>query len=212
MTEYHKIKTVYARDPETKFKNLLDGQYSTPEFAMLAECQWQWTEKVNGTNIRIEWGPSSAQTVTFGGKTENAQIPARLISVLQTLFPSDKFEDAELKDDLILYGEGYGAKIQKGGGNYISDGCNFVLFDIRIGDWWLERDAVEDVAERLGINRVPIVGEGTLSQMVEVVKTGLRSTWGNFEAEGIVARPIVQLFNRKGERIITKVKGKDFVR
>ena len=32
----------------------------------------------------------------------------------------------------VLYGEGYGAKIQKGGGNYRAD-QDFVLFDVRVG-------------------------------------------------------------------------------
>ena len=34
--------------------------------------------------------------------------------------------------------------------------------------------------------------------------------WGEFQAEGIVARPRVTLFSRNGERIITKVKCRDF--
>jgi hypothetical protein len=39
---------------------------------------------------------------------------------------------------------------------------------------------------------------------------GLKSQWGDFEAEGIVARPKVDLFDRGGNRIICKIKGKDF--
>ncbi len=45
MIEYPKIRTVFKRDPETKNKTLLDGQYSTPEFQYLANSQWEFEEQ-----------------------------------------------------------------------------------------------------------------------------------------------------------------------
>ena len=39
---------------------------------------------------------------------------------------------------------------------------------------------------------------------------GKQEYWGDFIAEGIVARPKVTLFTRKGERLITKIKHRDF--
>jgi len=38
----------------------------------------------------------------------------------------------------------------------------------------------------------------------------IESVWGDFQAEGIVARPGVELFDRAGRRIITKLKCRDF--
>lgn len=111
--------------------------------------------------------------------------------------------------DVCLYGEGYGAKIQKGGGNYCPD-QDFVLFDIKIGEWWLLRLDVEDIAQKLSLDVVPVIGSGTLYEMVEIVKEGFNSQWGDFLAEGIVARPSVELKTRRGDRLITKVKCKDF--
>ena len=49
-----------------------------------------------------------------------------------------------------------------------------------------------------------------LSTAIDIVKNGLKSTFGDFEAEGIVARPVVPMFSRNGDRIIVKIKGKDF--
>src|ERR1017187_4441563 len=128
MKKYHKIQTVFLRDPETKFKTLMHGQYATPEFEFLAENKWVFTEKVDGTNIRIMW--DGAGTITFGGKTDAAQIPAFLVTRLQERFLTqrDKFT-AKFDTETCLYGEGYGAKIQKGGGNYRPD-SDFVLFDV----------------------------------------------------------------------------------
>ncbi len=30
-----------------------DGEFAQPEFETLKDVQWEWTEKVDGTNIRI---------------------------------------------------------------------------------------------------------------------------------------------------------------
>ena len=205
MDEYLKIQTVFKRDPETNHKTLLLGQYSLPEFEYLADNDWVFTEKVDGTNVRVMF---DGKNITFGGKTDNAQLPAPLLNRLK-----DRFGVAALMavfpDGGCLYGEGYGAKIQKGGGNYRQD-QDFVLFDVRVGAWWLQRADVKDVAEKLNLEIVPIVGQGTLREMVEATMIGFNSRWGDFIAEGIVARPATELCTRGGERIITKIKHKDF--
>jgi len=209
MKEYHKIQTVFKRDPANKHKTLLIGEYSLPEFEYLAENHWEFTEKVDGTNIRIMW--DGKNSVRYGGKTDNAQLPAQLLERLHedynALIMSDKFGT----ENVCLYGEGFGPKIQKGGGNY-GDRQSFVLFDVRIDDWWLKRVDVMDIAESLSTEYAPVVGTGPLSEMVIRCKDGFISHWGNFQAEGIVARPVVELKTRRGDRIITKLKCKDFSR
>jgi len=210
MEKYPKIQTVFKRDMANKGR-IIEGNYSLPEFEYLKNNKWVFTEKVNGTNIRIDWRRSEGRI--FGGKTDNAQIPASLIQRLEYLFTSEKLDNAiktEDADFLTLYGEGYGARIQKGGGNYNPTGVDFVLFDVMVGGWWLKREDVVNVAESLGIKIVPIVGIGTLQDGIELVRNGLGSLWGNFPAEGIVMKPEVELKTRAGNRIITKIKHKDF--
>ena len=113
-------------------------------------------------------------------------------------------------DGGCLYGEGYGAKIQKGGGNYRPDGIlSFRCERRRAGGWNV---GTEDVAGELDLDVVPIIGRGTLYDMVARAKCGFVSTWAHttaFMAEGIVARPSVELRDRAGHRIITKIKQKD---
>lgn len=208
MKEYHKIQTVFKRDPETKHKTLLEGYYSLPEFEYLANNKWVFTEKVDGTNIRVYFRDGK---VTFGGRTDRAKIPATLVERLNERFLPQAARFAEVFNgaDVCLYGEGYGAKIQKGS-NYRPD-QDFVLFDVIVADWWLQRHDVEAVAEKFSIDVVPVVGEGTLMEMVEHAKAGIPSTWGDFQAEGYVARPAIELKTRSGERLITKVKCRDFL-
>lgn len=215
MKEYHKIQTVFLRDPETKHKTLLDGEWALPEFRYLARTDWVFTEKVDGTNIRVMISPGAElerYNITFGGKTDAAQIPAFLVEKLQARFLTDEQRvrmQEIFPEGACLYGEGYGARIQKGGGHYRPD-QDFVLFDVKVGDWWLQREAVEDVAFKLGLDVVPILSTGNLYDMVAVVREGFDSTWGSFAAEGVVARPSVELKTRQGHRIITKLKHKDF--
>jgi ATP-dependent RNA circularization protein (DNA/RNA ligase family) len=208
MEIYHKIQTVYKRDPETKFKTLLEGQFSRPEFEYLKDSQWTWAEKIDGTNIRVLWG--NMLGFLFKGKTDKAEIPPFLFDKLMETFDIDGmksvFPDYE---EVCLYGEGYGRKIQKGGG-YIPDGVGFILFDVRIGDIWLRREDVEDIASKLDIPVTPIIGEGTLLEAVELVKSGFFSHLRDTPAEGLVMRPKVELLDRRGIRVITKLKLKDF--
>ena len=116
----------------------------------------------------------------------------------------------EFPDGGILFGEGFGAGIQKGGGKY-QDFQSFILFDVRVGDWWLEWPDVLDVGKALNLVTVPVVGRQTLNSAIEFVSAGFDSMYGGFPAEGIVAVPSVPLFNRMGRRVITKIKTKDFL-
>lgn len=221
MHEYHKIQTVFLRDPNNNYKTLLEGQYSLPEFKYLRNNRWTFTEKVDGTNIRVLYnGYPLIKEVEFRGKTDKAEIPKFLFEKLKEMFPIEKMEavfnfDRDYDEDIpfvCLYGEGYGAKIQKGGGNYRQD-QSFVLIDVKIGGrWWLRRNDVQELANKLEIECTPVIGNGTLDNMAKLAKHGFNSYWGDFTAEGIVARPEVELFARDGSRIITKLKYKDFSR
>ena len=214
--KYHKNLSLFKRDKKGD-KKFIIGEWTTPELKYLKDNDWVWTEKIDGTNIRVMW---DGKDIIFGGRSDNAQIPTSLILKLQQIFmpinAKEKFTEmfgAEEDTSVVLYGEGHGAKIQKGGGNYISDGVNFVLFDVKVGGVggiWLERENVEDIASKFGIKTVPVVGHGTLEEAIEFTKKGFKSEWGDFIAEGIVARPRVELRTRRGERIITKVKHEDF--
>jgi len=209
MTEYHKIQTVFKRNQDNKFKTLIEGDYSLPEFEYLKNNEWIFTEKIDGTNIRIFFDETN---VKFGGRTSNASIPSPLLNTLISKFSTKVMKEMlinKFKDHSVcLYGEGFGAGIQKGG--IYNKNQDFILFDIKIGNWWLKREDIEDIAQYLNIQIVPILGIGTLLDMVNIVKNGLISQWGDFNAEGIVARPKIELKTRAGNRIITKLKHKDF--
>jgi hypothetical protein len=202
---YPKIQTIFKR---TTKGELILGDWTEPEFEFLASLKWRMTEKIDGTNIRIIVSPDGQ--VSFGGRTDSAQLPAKLVGWLQEHFDAD-LAAQKFPDGAILYGEGFGAGIQKGGGNY-QPIQSFILFDVRVGDWWLRWGDVLDVARVLNLMCVPVVSIGSLHEGVKTVSGGFLSAFGPFPAEGVVATPLVPLFNRKGERIITKIKTKDWQR
>jgi len=214
-TEYPKINGLYKRGEKGK---IIEGEFSRPEFAYLRTLPWQWTEKVDGTNIRLTYeGPTllDAPEVYVAGRTDNAQIPPTLLAACMNILRispfAEVFPDAASGDErVVFYGEGYGAGIQKGGGNYRPD-AGFVLFDVRVGPWWLSRENVVDVAEKLGLDVVPLVATFSIPQAEELVCTGFTSQWPGVERpEGLVGRPFVPLFDNRGERITTKIKWKDY--
>lgn len=215
METYHKIQSLFKRhmEPGKHKGKMIPGEWTTPELEYLAGNQWEFTEKVDGTNIRIEYIPgadaSTPSLVLFGGRSDSADIPGPLLRYLEETFTAERFHQAAFTGSVTLFGEGYGPKIQ--GGHKYRDDPSFVLFDVKIGSWWLLRKDVDDIASKLGIDAVPTIGNGTLHDAIALVSgDALRSKWGSFTAEGIVARPLVPMFDRKGQRIITKIKTVDF--
>lgn len=211
MREYTKIETIFQRDMEGA-KKLIEGKFRNETVEFLKDNMWYGTEKIDGTNIGIVW---DGHKVSYQGRTERANIPAHLMNKLNEMFGGDineeLFEQKFGEMPVILFGEGYGPKIQKGGGNYRND-VSFILFDVFLPNknLWLKRDAIEDIAKTFGIDAVPIVFKGTLKQAVEYVKGNPKSMFGTADMEGIVCKPVVDILERTGQRVIVKIKTKDF--
>lgn len=111
---------------------------------------------------------------------------------------------------MVLYGEGYGGKIQKGSA-YRQD-KSFILFDIlRDGKVWASWDELTAMGPVLGCDTVPYLGRWDLPTIIAACKVGFPSQIGTAQSEGIVARPIDTLFDKYGQRVIIKLKTKDFV-
>ena len=209
MKEYHKIPGPFKRYVDGPHKNeLIPWSWTSPELEFLANVPWTFTEKIDGTNIRVIWDGHKPK---FKGRTDKAQLPPKLLEALEDMFLEELFEQKFGPQPVTLYGEGYGAGIQKGG-VYRPD-PSFILFDVKIEDWWLEHSDVLDVSYSLGIDTVPLSYTGTLREAISAMaKYGYHSQVAienGIDGEGWVGRPSVSLFSRKGDRIIVKLKVKD---
>ena len=224
-----------------------DAEFAIPALEWLRNCKFGATEKIDGTNIRIEVVPalnviSSAShrndpfmfIVRYMGKTDNAQVPPHLLKYLEETYTKEKVLEAlelpeymseeyclekgynKIEDIPIytIYGEGYGVKIQKGS-NYIKDGVGFIVFDVKVGNMYLLRPSMEEIASKLGAPVVPYMGQFTIDEAIEFVKKGFKSTIAenkDYDAEGLVLKTPNGLMTRRGERIVFKIKTCDFVK
>lgn len=208
MKEYEKIETLYVRDDKTK--KLVEGKFRNETVELLKDIDWEFTEKIDGTNIRIYW---DGHKVLYYGRTDKAQIPSQLMNRLVELFGGDineeMFEQKFGDMPVMLIGEGYGAKIQKVGGDYRADN-DFILFDVCINGNYQSRESVKKIANYFNIDVVPTIMIGRLQDGIDYVKSKPKSKMGNADSEGLVARPLKELKDRTGNRIIVKIKVKDF--
>ncbi len=218
--EYPKINSLWKRhgwyfDEEKKksseYQNgrqsFIEGDYAQEEFAAIN--RWHIQEKIDGTNIRIFFDGTQ---VRFGGRTDNAQIPCHLLDYLQDTFTESNIQ-ANFPDSthVILFGEGYGPKIQAAGPNYAHE-VGFILFDVRIGSWWLKREKVEGIGSQLGIKITPNLGIMTTQEAVDFVKSKPLSqcSVNPQMMEGIVARSEPLMLTRSGQPIMWKLKCREF--
>lgn len=209
MPEYSKIHSPYTRDRATGKWNV--GDWTCPEFALLRDAEWTWTEKLDGTNVRIGW---DGESVRVHGRTDNAQMPVDLMAWIQSKVTAsaciERFVPRDGEPlDVTIYGEGIGPKIQKNGALYGE--LRVVVFDINIRGVWLKREAVENTAAALGLSVAPVVHVGSIASAIDFVRAGFQSRVSAQpkEAEGLVGRLNPELLDRRGHRIITKVKAED---
>lgn len=206
MHKYGKTYNIFKRSEDGK--EVLHGVYGRPEFEYLADLEWIFQEKIDGTNIRVIFDENGHAEVR--GRSNAAQVHTDLLANILRGLPSADDVLAHGLANCCLYGEGYGPGIQKGGGNYRKD-KGFILFDVFNSDSnaWYRPETVNIVGETLGIDVVPVIGVGKLSYGVSLVYLGLSSTFGDFYAEGLIARPAVPLYFQDGTPVKCKIKHRD---
>lgn len=208
---YPKIETVYVRDPVT-FKVLPSPVLRNPAFDSIR--LWQVYEKADGMNIRVFW---DHKALIIFGRTDNAQFKPCWMDFLRGIFTTDRFCDLppELAPDqeapLWLFGELIGPGIN--GNNHKLDHLEFRLFDVFCARWE-EQSTVEQFAHHFKVKGVPYLGTYELLTTIinEVRLKQMRSQINPFSGyfEGVVARPPYELADRYRNRIMWKVKTKDF--
>ena len=210
MMTYNKIETLYARDIDGS-KQLMEGVFRSNLIESLQNIPWRFTEKIDGTNIRICW---DGHNITFGGRTDKAQIPVDLVNYLNQKFRNveteEMFEQTFGENEVVFFGEGYGPKIQSG--HKYRDEVSFILFDVAINGRYQEWENMMSIARKFDIDVVDVIpGIENFTQAVAFVKTSPKSFHGAADMEGVVGRPAyMDLYDRNGNRAIVKIKKVDF--
>lgn len=126
METYTKINTLYRRykhlgdkcpnEKWSKFQNcIIMGCYSDPVFDFLKNCLWEGYSKIDGTNSKICFFPSTGK-IQVGGKTDKAssqhgqfemlqEIADRIQSELCKMFPKEsaKFMPTKGDDNKVVF-------------------------------------------------------------------------------------------------------------
>ncbi len=208
--KYGKIQTVWKRDEENN-GSILMGNYSKEEFAQVRS--WVLTEKIDGQCITVI---ITKDNIKIQGKSEKTQFNKAhkpLLAYLNETITRESIDaifDWDKADTITLYGEGYGPKIQSGG-KYRKD-QSFIMFDILIDTVWLETEKVATYAYLLGIDSVPVWGNGTVPNIMHLIQTKPKSAieGANCVVEGFVCRSEPLMLDRFGNRIMWKIKVRDF--
>jgi len=201
---FYKIPGPYLRDPETK--KLTDEM--PLHLDVLATLMWDFYEKVDGTNIRVHW---DGYSLYFAGRTDKAEIPKDLLAVLNEQFQEEVFEQFCGPAPLTVYGEGYGGKIQKGGGDY-SPTPKFIAFDAMGHGGWQEPQNLFWLGRNLGFEVVPKVATATLDEVLYLVENVETPEWlfkshlRDTPSEVVVCYPSLRLYDRSGNPICVKLK------
>lgn len=276
METYTKINTLYKRYMHLNAKdcpnipneawrimanNIILGEFSDPEIGYLRNCLFDGYSKIDGTNSKIIFYPSTGE-VKVGGKTDNAcsqhgqfafllDIAYKIQGALQEIFPPESAKFAPKVDNngrtiynaggvpvtsieektyevemeevpVYIYGEYFGAGIQKGAGYSIDGKTNrFAVFDIEQQGWWVPNDVREDILDRIfhisgfKLEQAPYVGQDTIEGFERMVMDGFHTLVPDVSnpdiiEEGIVARPTLPIKSSRGRRIIVKIKYHDY--
>lgn len=107
--DYPKINTLFLRDENNI---IMPDSFTCPEFRYLKNCPWECTEKIDGTNIHLDYtvrlSYSDTGEVTgrymatqICGRTSKANIPKHLYDKLCTLFLYDIIDGHEVTYEKI---------------------------------------------------------------------------------------------------------------
>ena len=172
-------------------------------------------EKIHGTSANIRFKMESVEprrcTLSFasGGAKQST-----FISLFDGQALLAKF-DALGHADVRVYGEAYGGSMQRMKETY-GDKLKFIVFEVKIGDFWLDVPNAANVARKLGLDFVHYVEISTDLEEIDAQRDAdsmqaVRNGCGEGKMrEGIVLRPLVELVTLNGNRVVAKHKRDDF--
>ena len=187
----------------------IDNLYKNQIILLFRECFA--LEKIHGTSAHIKFTNVSGPAIHFfsGGESHD-----RFSKLFNPEFLIEKFQEIG-QTEITIFGEAYGGKQQGMSGTYGKE-LKFIAFDVRIGDNWLDVPNAEQIVKSLGLEFVDYARVSTdlISLDKERDKDSTQAIRNGVGAgklrEGVVLRPLIELTQNNGERIICKHKRDEF--
>lgn len=184
----------------------IDNLYKNKEILMFKEVYA--LEKIHGTSAHISWKNNSLNF--FSGGAEYLHF----VKIFDHDFLNQKFTELNI-NDITIYGEAYGGKMQGMRDTYGKE-LKFVAFEVKKGEHWLSVPNAEGFCKSINIDFVPYVKCTTEIETLDKYKNepSIQSQKcgieGPKEREGIVLRPLIEVYKSNGERITAKYKNDNF--
>lgn len=184
----------------------ISNLYKDTAILLFKECYA--LEKIHGTSAHVGWRADAGQLHLFSGEQQSG---------FEALFNAAELSAklAALGGDITIYGECYGGKIQKQSHRYGAV-LRFTAFDVRRNDRWLCVPEAAKLVDDLGLEFVHWVRASTDiehlnalrdANSIQAQRCGITEP---MTQEGVVLRPLIELQNWRGERVIAKHKRDDF--
>lgn len=169
-------------------------------------------EKIHGTSAHIAL--HSVRDITyFSGCVSQQRFEDLVSPTIEAAIVSEV--DVDLAQGVTLYGEAYGGSCMKMSNTYGKD-LKFVVFDVKIGDCWLDVPNANDVAHKFGLAFVDYVKISSDIRTIDAqrdrpsVQARLNGMGTDKKREGIVLRPLHEMTRSNGTRVMSKHKAKGY--
>lgn len=165
-------------------------------------------EKIHGTSAHVAWKDGKVSFSSGGEKHE------KFAALFNTDYLSERFK-ALGSDSVVVFGEAYGGKCQGMSATYGKE-LKFIVFEVKIGDTWLNVPNADDVAHKLGLEFVHYRRVSTDLADLDAERDAPSEQAkrnGVLEPcirEGIVIRPLAEFRDNRGDRVIAKHKRAEF--
>lgn len=159
-------------------------------------------EKIHGTSANINYSNGTVNLFSGGEKYE------KFAALFNKEALKEKIESLGI-EKIHIHGEAYGGKQQGMSATYGQD-LKFIVFDVKIGDSWLDVPDAEKIALSLGLQFVHYEKVDTELETLNAQRDkdsvqAIRNGMGEGKhTEGIVLRPITEMNLKNGSRVIAK--------
>lgn len=109
-------------------------------------------EKIHGTSASVKWLPTNELHFFSGGTKHETFVKLFDQEKLKAAFVAMGITDR----DVVVFGESYGGK-EQGMSHTYGTTAKFIVFDVKVGDLWLDVPKAEKVAHDLGLEFVHYV-------------------------------------------------------
>ncbi len=186
----------------------IENLYKNTEILLFKECYA--LEKIHGTSAHIQWKDNKLIFFSGGEKHD------KFIKLFDEKFLEEKFNELFGDSNVTIFGEAYGGKCQGMSETYGKE-LKFIVFDVKVGDNWLDVQNAEDVAKKFNLEFVDYVKIPTDLELINKERDkpstqAIRNGCGEGKLkEGVVLRPLIEVTKNNGDRIIVKHKGSAFL-